>query len=117
MALNPKQRQAIELLTCGLGMKYKDIAKECGTTEKTLWNWRNGREFTEFQEELQKMNDARWQAAQDAAMNAAISLCRQENPKMVEFVLKNCGYNPTQKIEGDINSTITINFGEEEEEE
>ena len=33
---------------------------------------------------------------------------------MIEFVLKNEGYNPTQKIEGDIKNSITINISDEE---
>lgn len=34
---------------------------------------------------------------------------------MIEFVLKNVGYNPTQKVEADVSSTITINIGDEGE--
>lgn len=37
------------------------------------------------------------------------------NQRMIEFVLKNEGYNPTQKVEADVNSTIVINIGEEGE--
>lgn len=112
MALNTKQKKALELLTSGLGMSYKDIAEQVGITPKTLWNWRQGNDFTEFQEELKRLNDIRWQAAEDAAREAAISLCREGNQKMVQFVLQNAGYNPTQKIEADITTDIYINIEE-----
>ena len=115
MALNPKQMKALELLTCGKGLTYKVIAEEVGVSPKTIWNWRCGKDFTEFQEELTKLDDDRWMAAVDVAREGAISLCRDGNQKMIEFVLKNEGFNPTQKVEADVNSTIVINIGDEED--
>lgn len=108
MALNTKQKKALELLTCGLGMSYEEISRQVGVTPKTLWNWRKGKEFTEFQDELARLNEIRWLAAEDAAREGAISLCRDGNQKMIEFVLKNLGYNPTQKVEADLNTDINI---------
>ena len=113
--LTEKQRQALELLTCGEGLTYKEIAERVGVNPKTIWNWRCGKEFAEFQEELQKLNDERWMATVDVARQGAVSLCKNGNQGMIEFVLKNEGYNPTQKIEGDIKNSITINIGEDEE--
>ena len=110
--LTPKQRQALELLTCGKGLKYKEICEIVGIDHKTLWNWRNDPEFSHFQEELQRLNDERWLATVDAAREAAFRLVEQDNPKMVEFVLKNEGYNPTQKVEAEVKSTIEINIEE-----
>ena len=108
MALNTKQRKAIELLTSGEGLNLKEVAEQAGVSPKTLWNWRNGNDFTEFQEELKRINDERWKAAVDAARAGAIKLCKDGNQKMIEFVLKNEGYNPTQKVEADISTDINI---------
>lgn len=110
--LTPKQQMALELLTSGKGMKYKDIAEAVGINQKTLWDWRNEPEFTHFQEALQKLNDERWLATVDAAREAALKLCEEGNQRMVEFVLKNEGYNPSQKVEADVNTDIVINIGE-----
>lgn len=112
MALNTKQKKAIELLTSGEGYTLKEVAELAGVTPKTLWNWRNGNDFTEFQEELGKVNKERWEAAVDAARAGAIKLCKDGNQKMIEFVLKNEGYNPTQKLEADITTDIVINIEE-----
>lgn len=112
MALNKKQRIAIELLTSGEGMSFKEIAEAAGVSAKTLWNWRNGNDFTEFQDELKRINDERWRAAEDAAREAAIRLCKEGNQKMVQFVLQNVGYNPTQKVEADLHTDININIEE-----
>lgn len=113
MALNKKQKIALELLTCGEGMSYKQIAEEVGVSPKTLWNWRNGNDFTEFQEELRKINDARWEATVDAAREAAIRLCKEGKSDFVKFVLQNEGYNPTQKVEANVNTDIEINIEED----
>lgn len=114
--LTNKQKIALELLTSGEGLTYKEIAERAEVNPKTLWDWRNAPEFTHFQDELKRLNDIRWQAAEDAARAAAIKLCKEGNQKMVEFVLKNAGYNPTNKVEADINTDIVITIGGEEDE-
>lgn len=108
--LTKKQRMALELLTSGEGLTFRQIAEMVDVNEKTLWRWRNEPEFALFQEELTRLNDIRWQAAEDAARAAAIKLCKEGNQKMVEFVLKNAGYNPTNKTELDVSSDIVINI-------
>lgn len=115
MALSPKQQKALELLTCGQGLTYGEIARQVGCDVSTLRDWRNGEGFQEFKSELKRLNDIRWQAVEDAARQGAINLCKDGNQKMIEFVLKNVGYNPTQKVEADVSSTITINIGDEGE--
>ena len=112
MALNKKQRIAIEMLTSGEGYTLKQIAEAANINPKTLWNWRNSPEFTEFQEELKRINEERWQAAEDAARAAAIRLCKEGNQKMVQFVLQNVGYNPSQKVEAELHNDIVIEIGE-----
>ena len=108
--LTKKQKMALELLTSGEGMTFKEIAETVDINEKTLWRWRNEPEYALFQSELNRLNEIRWQAAEDAARAAAIRLCKEGNPKMVQFVLQNAGYNPTQKIEADISTDIVINI-------
>lgn len=112
MALSKKQRIALELLTSGEGMSYKEIAEAAGVSPKTLWNWRCGNDFTEFQDELKRLNDERWLATIDAARAAAMRLVNADNQKMVQFVLQNAGYNPTQKVEADLHTDININIEE-----
>lgn len=111
-SLTPKQKQALELLTCGKGLKYKEICEIVNIDAKTLYNWRHNPEFSLFQEELERINNDRWLATVDAAREAAARLVANDNEKMVEFVLKNEGYNPTTKIEADVKTDITINIEE-----
>ena len=116
MAITAKQRIALELLTCGQGIDLKEIAARADVSPKTLWSWRNSPKYAEFQAELQKRNDERWAAAVDAAREAAVKLCKEGNQKMVEFILKNEGYNPTNKVEGNITTEINIVIGDEDDE-
>lgn len=115
--LTEKQRMAIELMTSGLGMRFKDIAAAVGVNEKTLWRWRSEPEFAHFQGELQKINDERWACLADAARASAMRLLLADNQKMTEFVLKNEGYNPTQKVEAEVRTDIIINLDDEDEQE
>lgn len=115
MALNTKQKKAIVLLTSGEGYTYEQIAKLVGISAKQLRMWRNNKEhFSEFQEELERINHERWQAAEDAARQATIDLCKEKNVQMVKFVMENAGYVPVQKqkIEAEVNSDINITIGE-----
>lgn len=112
--LTETQRMAIELMTSGLGMKYKDIAEAVGVNQKTLYRWRYEPEFAHFQGELQRINDARWQATVDAAREGALKLCSDGNQKMIEFVLKNEGYNVPTKVDMDVRTDIVINLEDQE---
>jgi transposase len=112
--LNKKQRLAIELLTNGEGLSLRQIAEQVDINEKTLWRWRNEPEYATFQQEVKRINDERWRAAEDAAREAAIRLCKEGKTEMVKFILQNAGYNPTTKLEADVKTDIIINIGEDE---
>ena len=108
--LTPKQKLALELLTNGQGLSYRAIAEQVEIDPKTLWRWRNEPAFAHFQEELEKINTQRWMATVDAARRAAFELCKDKKQRMVEFVLKNEGFNPTQKVEAELKNDININI-------
>lgn len=106
--LTAKQKLALELLTCGEGLSYKEIAERVGVDQRSLYRWRTESDYVHFQEALKRLNDERWLATVDAARAAALRLVEKDNQKMVEFVLKNEGYNPAQKVEADLNTDINI---------
>lgn len=110
--LNTKQKAALELLTCGEGLTYGEIAERVGVNRKTLYDWRTEPQYTLFQQELDRLNNERWLATVDLARKAAAKLCADGNQKMVEFVLKNEGYNPTTKVDADLHTDINITIGE-----
>lgn len=108
--LTEKQRMAIELMTSGLGMRYKDIAAAVGVSERQLCRWRTDSDFVAFQDELQRVNDERWACLADAARASAMRLLLADNQKMTEFVLKNEGYNPTQKVDAEVDVRAQVVF-------
>lgn len=112
MAISKRQRIAIELLTSGEGLSFKEIAERANINIKTLYNWRHLPEYAEFQEEVRRINDERWEATVDAARDAAMRLVKEGKTEIVKFVLQNAGYNPTQHIEADIQTDININIEE-----
>ena len=110
--LTEKQMLALELLTSGKGLKYKEIAQIVDINQKTLWRWLHEPDFAHFQASLDELNNERWLATVDLAREAAAKLCAEGKTEMVKFVLQNAGYNPTQKVEADIKSDINITIEE-----
>ena len=107
---------ALELMTSGLGMKYKDIAEAVGVSQRQLYEWRTSSDFSHFQEALKRINDDRWAMLADAARSSALRLLLADNQKMTEFVLKNEGYNPSQKVEAELSTDVVVNiYGDDQE--
>lgn len=114
--LTEKQQMALELMTSGLGMSFKDIAAAVGVNQRTLYDWRNAPEYTHFQEELKQINDQRWAMLADAARASALRLLLADNQKMTEFVLKNEGYNPSTKVEAEVSTDVVVNiYGDDQD--
>lgn len=117
MAISKKQHQALEMMTGSQNYSFVEIAKTVGISITQLWNWRTQPQFADFQNELKKLNELKWETTVNAAREAALELCKKQNQKMVEFVLKNEGYNPTQHIDADVNTEINIVIGDENNED
>ena len=114
--LTEKQMMALELMTSGLGMKYKDIAEAVGVNIRTLYEWRTSPDFLNFQEELKRINEERFAMLADAARASALRLVMADNQKMTEFILRNDGYNPSQKVEAEVSTDIVVNiYGDDQE--
>lgn len=106
MALNNKQRKALELLVYSPYMTQSMIAKEVGVHRDTIRVWRE--ENMEFKAELEKAIKDRWKAAEAMAVNGMIDLASEGNFQALRYMLDNLGYKPVEKIEADINSEINI---------
>lgn len=98
-------------------MTYTQICEELQINMKTLWRWRNEPDFAQFQREYERVKEEQWLATVEAARLSALKLCRDGNQKMTEFILKNDGLNPTQKVEANVTTDIVITIGDDDEEE
>lgn len=114
--LTAKQRKAVDLLI-NSNMTYKEICEEVSINPKTLWEWRNNPDFVTFQQEYQRMKDEQWLATIEAARRSALKLCAEGNQRMTEFILKNDGLNPTQKVDADVNVAAQVVFVDDLDEE
>lgn len=113
--LNDKQRKAIELLTCGEGLLYKDICDKLSIDQKTLYRWMYEPEFAHFQAELERIENIKWDCLVDLARASARRLIESDNARIVEYVLKCSGKNPVEKSEVNLNTDIVINIDGDEE--
>ena len=110
MALNNKQRKALELLVYSPYMTQQMVAKEVGVHRDTIRVWKE--ENMEFKAELDKAIKERWKSAEAMAVNGMISLAQEGNFQAIRYMLDNLGYKPVEKIEADINSEINITIEE-----
>lgn len=108
MALNNKQKKAIELLVYSPYMTLNMIASEVGISRDTLHRWRN--DNAEFKEALDKGIKDRWKAAESMAVNGMISLAQEGNYSAIKYLLDNLGYKPVEKVEANLTTDIIINI-------
>ena len=106
--LSAQQKEAIQLLTNGKGLKYVEICKMLGLDENRVSKWMTCPEFQYFRDELAIVEKDRWDRLTDEALASASELIKNNNPKIVEYVLKCSGHNPVQKVEAEVNNTINL---------
>lgn len=108
--LTENQKKVLELLTNGQGMSYTAIADATGVARKTIWRWLHEPQHAAFQQAYKDLNDEKWMVTVEAAREAALKLCMEGKADIVKFVLQNAGYNPTQKVEADVDVKAQVLF-------
>ena len=111
MALNKRQNNLIEYMLANPQLPEYTCAKNCGVPDSTYADWKRKGEFTE---ELEKRMRENFADGQRIAMETMLSLCREGDYKASEFILKNFGYNPSQKVEAQVDQITTIKIDVEE---
>lgn len=108
MALNNKQKKAIELLVYQPYMTLNMVSQEVGVHRDTLHRWR--KETPEFMEALDKAIKDRWKAAEAMAVNGMIALASEGNYNAIKYLLDNLGYKPVEKMEANVNAKAQVIF-------
>lgn len=108
MALNNKQIKAIELLVYSPYMTQNMIAQEVGVHRDTIRRWRE--DTPEFKEALQKATRARWESAEQLAINTMINLAGEGNIQAAKYICDSLGYKPTEKIEAKVDAKAQVLF-------
>lgn len=110
MALSKRQKNLIEYMLANPQLPEYTCARHCDVPESTYADWKRKGEFTE---ELEKRMRENFADGQRTAMETMLSLCREGDFKAAEFILKNFGYNPSQKVDANIKTTIVVDIDEE----
>ena len=97
--LSKKQVDAIELMINNSDLEYNAIAKMLGINPCTLWRWRTQPQFQAFQDELKFRLKNKFDAAEGAAIDTMITLCKTGNFHAAKYILDYQGYNAPSKVE------------------
>lgn len=111
MALSKRQQFLLEYMLANPQMSEYGCAKACNVPDSTYADWKRKGEFSA---ELDRRIKEQFQDGQRAAVDTMLSLTREGDYKASEFILKNFGYNPSQKIEAAVEETVTIKVDIEE---
>lgn len=115
MALNPKQIKCLELMIQGT-MTDKDIAEAINITQKTICVWK--KDCKEFQDEYNSLMRRSLQYAAPKAFRKQMALLESKNDMVAHLAAKDimdrAGFNPTEKIEAevDMDLNITVDYGD-----
>ena len=115
--LNPKQVKCLELMIKG-EMTDKDIAAAINITQKTICEWKKNNK--EFQDEYNSLMRSSLQYAAPKAFRKQMALLDSKNDMVAHLAAKDimdrAGFNPTDKLEMDVDMELNINidYGDEE---
>lgn len=109
MALKPKQKALIEAIIANPSAPHTELAEIVGINRNTITVWKRD---AEFQAALDARIKEIWKDSEALAVatmrKLALEGCFQAN----KYILDSLGYAPTQKIEADIKSDISITIEE-----
>ena len=103
--LSKKQVEAIELMIENSDLEYNAIAKMLGINPCTLWR---------FQDELKFRLKNKFDAAEGAAIDTMIELCKTGDFKAAKYILDYQGYGAPNKVEVQGNIPLVISNDLEE---
>ncbi len=109
MGLSTRQKNLIEFMIDNPALPEYECAKQCGIARSTFYDWKKKPEFNEA---LEKRLKEIWNDSHRMAIETMTSLCREGDFKASKYILDNLGYAPTQKIQAEVTTDITINIEE-----
>jgi hypothetical protein len=110
--LKKKQYEAIQLLVYS-EMKDSEVKEELNISDSTLWRWKKDEEFIA---ELEKENRRKFKSLQTQALHTMAKLIEQGHFQAAKYILDGNDYAPTEKHELDMTATITVDYGEDDDE-
>ena len=112
MAENPlsvRQMDFIEFMIANPLKTAKELCKEFKLSNNTYSTWRKQPKFKEY---LSKRLQEKWKDDELMAQATIEQLARDGDFKAAKYILDSLGYAPVQKIQAEVQNSITINVEE-----
>ena len=112
MAENPlsvRQMDFIEFMIANPLKTAKELCKEFKLSNNTYATWRKQPKFKEY---LSKRLQEKWKDNELMAQATIEQLARDGDFKAAKYILDSLGYAPVQKIQAEVQNSITINVEE-----
>lgn len=112
MALTAKQKLLAETMVLEPELTNVEYAEKVNIDPKTLYKWKKTEEFQNYLHECCK---AEFKSMEKLAMRKLKDNINKGNQKAIEYVLDYLDYKSAEKVEADLNATIEIDYGDDDE--
>lgn len=107
--ITTRQMDFIEFMIANPLKTAKELCKEYGLSNNTYSTWRRQPKFKEY---LSKRLQEKWKDNELMAQATIEQLARDGDFKAAKYILDSLGYAPVQKVQAEVQNSITINVEE-----
>ena len=107
--ITTRQMDFIEFMISNPLKTGKELCKEYGLSNNTYSAWRRQPKFKEY---LSKRLQEKWKDNELMAQATIEQLARDGDFKAAKYILDSLGYAPVQKVQADVQNSITKNVEE-----
>lgn len=107
--ITTRQMDFIEFMIANPLKTAKELCQEYGLSNNTYSTWRRQPKFKEY---LSKRLQEKWKDNELMAQATIEQLARDGDFKAAKYILDSLGYAPVQKIQAEVQNSITINVEE-----
>lgn len=107
--ITTRQMDFIEFMIANPLKTAKELCKEYGLSNNTYSTWRKQPKFKEY---LSKRLQEKWKDNELMAQATIEQLARDGDFKAAKYILDSLGYAPVQKVQAEVQTSITINVEE-----
>ena len=107
--ITTRQMDFIEFMIANPLKTAKELCQEYGLSNNTYSTWRRQPKFKEY---LSKRLQEKWKDNELMAQATIEQLARDGDFKAAKYIRDSLGYAPVQKIQAEVQNSITINVEE-----
>lgn len=109
--IRSRQDKCLEVWLDNPLLPYDTIADMAGVGRKTFWRYRQDEEFMRRYHEEQKR---RFASLEGKALSLLDDQMDKGNWNAIKYVLDGSGYKPTEKVDMNAATTITVSIGDDD---